>query len=464
MSRKYLILFLYPFIITAASAKGNIDCRVATETITECNPYSPRLLFAKEIKYKKDKKKLIVEKTLPVPKRKSVKVISVVDMIEKYVKIEKPIRYEGSKERHLEALNIESVKDDNEYSLSEELEIRRAATLAKLQTMEKEAYSKREKVTVCIPSTDVSQKIKSVEKEKKEAKIQNSYAVENGDILAKLQKIEEEAYSKRVKEEEYVPGTGVPQKKAEQEKEKPKPEMEGYYTVESGDTLSTIARKFRLKTAKLRELNNLERGTPLKIGKKLIIPMEQEMVDIIAKAEYTIQPGDNVGSIAQDFNLSSKDILKYNQLKKSSVICIGKKLILPFPYKIAQLEKERKAREAKEKKEAKRSRVVRGFGKRKLRVTATAYSSHHAQTDKTPFLAAWNNRIRPGMKIIAVSRDMLTRYGLRNGSKVRIGGLPGLYTVRDKMNKRYRKRIDIYMGTNRRRALRWGRRSVVIYY
>jgi 3D (Asp-Asp-Asp) domain-containing protein len=106
----------------------------------------------------------------------------------------------------------------------------------------------------------------------------------------------------------------------------------------------------------------------------------------------------------------------------------------------------------------------KSIGKRKLRVTATAYSSHGNQTDKTPFLAAWNNRIRPGMKIIAVSRDMLTKYGLRNGSKVKIGGLSGYYTVRDKMNKRYRKRIDIYMGMNRRKALRWGRRSVILYY
>jgi len=79
-------------------------------------------------------------------------------------------------------------------------------------------------------------------------------------------------------------------------------------------------------------------------------------------------------------------------------------------------------------------------------------------------LAAWNNRLRPGMKIIAVSRDMLTRYGMRNGTKVRIGGLPGYYRVRDKMNKRYKKRIDIYTGIDRRRALRWGRRSVVIYW
>ena len=108
--------------------------------------------------------------------------------------------------------------------------------------------------------------------------------------------------------------------------------------------------------------------------------------------------------------------------------------------------------------------MLYGFGKRKLRVTATAYTSHANQTDSTPFLAAWNNRIRPGMKLIAVSRDMLTRYGMRNGTKVRISGLPGFYRVRDKMNKRYRKRIDVYMGLNLRKALRWGRRSVVIYW
>jgi len=412
MPRKYLSFSLYLLIITAASAKSKIDCRVAIEGISECNPYSSRLLVAKEIKYQKDKKKLIVEKTLPVPKKKSVKVISVLDMIEKYVKIKKPVRYEGSKDRHLETMHIESVKDDSEYSLMKELEMRRASTMEKLLKMEKESYVKKVQETVCLPSAEVVEKIKPAKKEK-------------------------------VKETQKV---------------------ESSYTVESGDTLSTIARKFSLKTTKLGELNQLKTGVALKIGRKLRIPMEQEMMDIIVKAEYTIQSGDNVGSIAQDFNLSSKDIVKYNQLKKDSVICIGKKLVLPFPYKIAQLEKERKRREAKKKREAKRSKMIRGFGKRKLRVTATAYSSHRGQTDKTPFLAAWNNRIRPGMKIIAVSRDMLTRYGLRNGSKVRIGGLHGLYTVRDKMNKRYRKRIDIYMGTNKRRALRWGKRSVIIYY
>jgi 3D (Asp-Asp-Asp) domain-containing protein len=68
------------------------------------------------------------------------------------------------------------------------------------------------------------------------------------------------------------------------------------------------------------------------------------------------------------------------------------------------------------------------------------------------------------MKIIAVSRDLIRRYGLGNGKRVRIQGLSGTYVVRDKMNKRLSRHIDIYMGTDRRRALRWGRRRVVIYW
>lgn len=99
---------------------------------------------------------------------------------------------------------------------------------------------------------------------------------------------------------------------------------------------------------------------------------------------------------------------------------------------------------------------------RSLRVQATAYTSHIGQTDSTPFLAAWNNRLRPGMKAIAVSRDLLKKYGLKNKSKVRISGLPGEYTVLDKMNKRWKEKIDIYMGLDRKKALQWGRKNVTI--
>ena len=68
------------------------------------------------------------------------------------------------------------------------------------------------------------------------------------------------------------------------------------------------------------------------------------------------------------------------------------------------------------------------------------------------------------MKAIAVSRDLLKVHGLKHGQKVRIKGLDGEYAVLDKMNKRWRKKIDIYMGMNKRKAFQWGRRKVEIMW
>lgn len=184
-------------------------------------------------------------------------------------------------------------------------------------------------------------------------------------------------------------------------------------------------------------------------------------MDALVSTEYTVEEGDTLLSIAQIFKLPPKDIVTFNHIKNATTVQEGKVLKLPLPYILDKLD----ARSEKNSRIAGVSRLdIDAFGSQKLRVTATAYTSHSNQTDDTPFLAAWNNRLRPGMKIIAVSRDLLTRFGMRNGTKLRIAGLQGYYRVRDKMNKRYKKRIDIYMGLDLKKALKWGRRSVVIYW
>ncbi|PST92959.1 hypothetical protein C9I86_06940 [Photobacterium sp. NCIMB 13483] len=98
---------------------------------------------------------------------------------------------------------------------------------------------------------------------------------------------------------------------------------------------------------------------------------------------------------------------------------------------------------------------------KKLNVTATAYNSVRAQTDSNPSIAAWGDRLKPGMKAIAVSRDLL-KMGLKRGSKVKISGLPGEYVVLDKMHHRWNRKIDIYMGKDVRAAKKWGKRRVTI--
>jgi 3D (Asp-Asp-Asp) domain-containing protein len=98
---------------------------------------------------------------------------------------------------------------------------------------------------------------------------------------------------------------------------------------------------------------------------------------------------------------------------------------------------------------------------RALAVTATAYNSVPEQTDDDPYLAAWGDSLAPGMKVIAVSQDLIP-LGLDHRTSVTIKGLPGVYLVLDKMHKRWEKRIDIYMGLDLDAARTWGKRQVEI--
>jgi 3D (Asp-Asp-Asp) domain-containing protein len=98
---------------------------------------------------------------------------------------------------------------------------------------------------------------------------------------------------------------------------------------------------------------------------------------------------------------------------------------------------------------------------RSMEVIASAYNATPAQTHPDhPTLTAWGDTLKPGMKAIAVSRDLIG-LGMTHGTEVRIEGLPGVYVVRDKMHRRWREKIDIYME-DREAAREWGRRVVTI--
>ncbi len=100
---------------------------------------------------------------------------------------------------------------------------------------------------------------------------------------------------------------------------------------------------------------------------------------------------------------------------------------------------------------------------RSLKVTATAYNSLPEQTQGDPRLTAWGETLKPGMLAIAVSRDLI-RMGLTHGVKVKIEGFPGSYAVMDKLHKRWKLRIDIYMGNDVKAAKQFGKRKVTIQW
>lgn len=98
-----------------------------------------------------------------------------------------------------------------------------------------------------------------------------------------------------------------------------------------------------------------------------------------------------------------------------------------------------------------------------IEVTATAYNSLAYQTNSDPNITAFGDSLKPGMKCIAVSRDLLA-LGLKHNTPVTIEGLKGIYLVKDKMHSRWEKRIDIYFGVDVKAAREWGRKKITITY
>ncbi len=101
---------------------------------------------------------------------------------------------------------------------------------------------------------------------------------------------------------------------------------------------------------------------------------------------------------------------------------------------------------------------------RSMEVTATAYTMRESETKQGNVgLAAWGDQLKPGMKVVAVSRDLIDE-GLDHETELRIEGLEGTYIVLDKMAARWERKIDIFMGHDVERAREWGKREVTIHW
>lgn len=98
-----------------------------------------------------------------------------------------------------------------------------------------------------------------------------------------------------------------------------------------------------------------------------------------------------------------------------------------------------------------------------LEVTVTAYNSVPSQTLGDPNIAAWGDSLQPHIKSIAVSRDLL-ELGLKHNTPVKIEGFEEVFLVKDKMHKRWKNRIDMYMGTDVEKAKAWGIQTLKIQY
>lgn len=101
-------------------------------------------------------------------------------------------------------------------------------------------------------------------------------------------------------------------------------EQENVYTVKSGDSLWSIAKKFNTTVDDLKKANNLTSNS-LSIGQKLVIPGKKEST---SNNVYTVQKGDSLYSIARKYNVDVNDLKQANNLS-SNLLSIGQVLIIP---------------------------------------------------------------------------------------------------------------------------------------
>ncbi|MDP9146217.1 MAG: transglycosylase SLT domain-containing protein [Acidobacteriota bacterium] len=92
------------------------------------------------------------------------------------------------------------------------------------------------------------------------------------------------------------------------------------HRVATGETLTSIAKKYRITPKAIADANNLERVTALNTGEKLIIPAVQPAAENKRRmVSYRVRKGDTLGGIADRFSVATEDVRKWNRLKANKV-------------------------------------------------------------------------------------------------------------------------------------------------
>jgi len=107
---------------------------------------------------------------------------------------------------------------------------------------------------------------------------------------------------------------------------KPAPPPSGTYVVQSGDTLSSIAVQFGLTTDQLASANGLSDPNSIVIGQKLSVPGKSASQP---QRTYTVQAGDSLSSIADSFGVDLDHLIAVNQVSDPALIQPGTVLSIP---------------------------------------------------------------------------------------------------------------------------------------
>ena len=110
-----------------------------------------------------------------------------------------------------------------------------------------------------------------------------------------------------------------------------------YHRIRKGETLSTIARRYRTSVGKIARANNLRSNSRIYAGKKLKIPQKGKVVYTVDTSKSTpvstphatthvVRKGESFYSISKSYNVRLDELLAWNNRSSRSIIRPGDKL------------------------------------------------------------------------------------------------------------------------------------------
>ncbi|MCW8331759.1 LysM peptidoglycan-binding domain-containing protein [Photobacterium sp. SDRW27] len=100
------------------------------------------------------------------------------------------------------------------------------------------------------------------------------------------------------------------------------------YEVRSGDSLWTIARSQKVSIDQITKWNGISKNKTLRVGQKLTLWKDSQTGGVIRTVYYEVRSGDNLSSIAQRYKVKVSDVVKWNQINGQKYLKPGQKLKL----------------------------------------------------------------------------------------------------------------------------------------
>ncbi|HEV2000277.1 MAG TPA: peptidoglycan DD-metalloendopeptidase family protein [Xanthobacteraceae bacterium] len=106
-------------------------------------------------------------------------------------------------------------------------------------------------------------------------------------------------------------------------------------TVQRGETLEIISRRYNVPVAIILRANNLATATLVQPGQRLVIPSNGERAQPLASALvrpaaiHTVNPGDTLLSVARRYKIGAAELARENKLTVTTKLKLGQKLTIP---------------------------------------------------------------------------------------------------------------------------------------